>query len=377
MLNRDLYFNFAEAIIKEETAFESQQKASNFAELLRLFYRRIIINALLDRSFDKELFETINDMVVNSIVVNNENKKIVVHSDFPLLSMAVLSNSERYDDKYFSISVYVLHIHWFFVQNLSNDKRIGLESSLKAITSDAYVIAAVSVLAAAESGVFSLQRSRLEIDKKVERRLRESERFLNQIEKKAGEYDADLIGAKVSYQEFFDSAKLQLEAAKNSVLESGRLDGAMRTWKLKKYSHLIVAYLIYFMIILFISMSIALLFKEWSIFKGEVVDRLSVKDAYAILPVFLVPVIAVGWVLRILARIAGAAVVLADDAAQREAMLETYYRLVADTNAAMQPGDRILVLNALFRPLPGHQNEDISPPTFADVIGDLIKGKKD
>jgi hypothetical protein len=88
-------------------------------------------------------------------------------------------------------------------------------------------------------------------------------------------------------------------------------------------------------------------------------------------------VIAIAWVFRMVARWVMSSLTLGDDAEQRRAMLETYFALVGDPNAKMEPSDRILILNAIFRPLPGHQSEDVAPPTLTDLIKSEISGKKD
>lgn len=81
---------------------------------------------------------------------------------------------------------------------------------------------------------------------------------------------------------------------------------------------------------------------------------------------FLLPMIAVGWLFRIGGKLVTGALILKNDAEQRLALLETYIRLVHDAMAGRE--DRTIVLAALFRPLPGHENDDLQPPSLLDLM---------
>ncbi len=48
-------------------------------------------------------------------------------------------------------------------------------------------------------------------------------------------------------------------------------------------------------------------------------------------------------------------------------MAETFVKLVSE-EAVNDETDRAIILNALFRPLPGTQVEDIQPPSLLDLI---------
>ncbi len=57
---------------------------------------------------------------------------------------------------------------------------------------------------------------------------------------------------------------------------------------------------------------------------------------------------------------------LRNDAEQRFAMLDTYIRLIHEGQATRE--DRTIVLAALFRALPGQENDDMQPPSLLDLM---------
>lgn len=111
----------------------------------------------------------------------------------------------------------------------------------------------------------------------------------------------------------------------------------------------------------------------WAILSGPEFLAKIPKEAdgeipYATVAMLTVCVIAVGWLLRFLGRFVTENMVMQSDASQREVMIRTYLALVGDEHAKMEQADRTLILNAIFRPLPGHQREDVAPPTLVDVV---------
>ena len=47
-------------------------------------------------------------------------------------------------------------------------------------------------------------------------------------------------------------------------------------------------------------------------------------------------------------------------------MMDTYFYLLEKQGAVKE--DRALILNALFRPGPGHGNDSVDPPNFTELI---------
>ncbi|MCA6101214.1 hypothetical protein J6525_22780 [Bradyrhizobium sp. WSM 4400] len=89
---------------------------------------------------------------------------------------------------------------------------------------------------------------------------------------------------------------------------------------------------------------------------------------YVSIALLAIPALAVGWCLKILARLVHTNSVLGDDSRQRQAMTRTYLALVADSSSQVTTEDRLVMLNAIFRPLPGSQSDEVAPPTILDLI---------
>ena len=79
------------------------------------------------------------------------------------------------------------------------------------------------------------------------------------------------------------------------------------------------------------------------------------------------------WVLRAFLRLSMLNMSLREDAAQRRVMIQTYVNLVS-AGSINDDRDRALILSAIFRPLPGEQEADVSQPTLADLMA--MGGKK-
>jgi len=89
---------------------------------------------------------------------------------------------------------------------------------------------------------------------------------------------------------------------------------------------------------------------------------------YYSLVFFIVPVLAAGWLLRLLSRFINNQMALLDDARHRDVMTKTYLALVSDKQSGVDEKDRLVMLSAIFRPLPGAQIEEIAPPTILDLL---------
>jgi len=73
------------------------------------------------------------------------------------------------------------------------------------------------------------------------------------------------------------------------------------------------------------------------------------------------------WVIRLVVRFNARSLTLHDDARQRQTMMDTYFILIERQAASAE--ERALILNALFRPAPGHGADSVEPPNFTEIIG--------
>lgn len=73
------------------------------------------------------------------------------------------------------------------------------------------------------------------------------------------------------------------------------------------------------------------------------------------------------WAIRFLIRFNMRSQLLMDDAEQRETILETYFKMV-ERSVAEPKTDRAVLLEALFRALPGHGSDAPEPMNFSDIL---------
>lgn len=82
------------------------------------------------------------------------------------------------------------------------------------------------------------------------------------------------------------------------------------------------------------------------------------------------PVFLYVWGLKLLIRFQMRSLALMDDANQRRATMDTYFHLLEHDKASTE--ERALMLNALFRPLPGQGNDNVDPPNYIDIVKDKV-----
>jgi hypothetical protein len=81
-----------------------------------------------------------------------------------------------------------------------------------------------------------------------------------------------------------------------------------------------------------------------------------------------VPAILLLWLLRLVSRIFTSALGSARDAALRGTLIQTYLSLMGEPDAGMQEPDRLLILQALFRPEHSGSDDDAPPPNLLEII---------
>ncbi|MDO5895642.1 hypothetical protein [Agrobacterium sp. Azo12] len=83
------------------------------------------------------------------------------------------------------------------------------------------------------------------------------------------------------------------------------------------------------------------------------------------LVIVTVPIFLYIWAIRLVVRFNSRSLLLLDDARLRLTMLDTFFHLIEKEGAVKE--DRALVLNALFRPAPGH-GDNVDPPNFTELV---------
>lgn len=167
---------------------------------------------------------------------------------------------------------------------------------------------------------------------------------------------------------FFEAAGKEKEAALAAFSETHAFKSALNTWKDKAERHASAFNWGFSSLCGVVVAGLAGLV-YWFPPIVEGFARLKKPDGdfpHITILLFLLPMIAVGWLFRIGGKLVTGALILKNDAEQRLALLETYIRLVHDAKAGRE--DRTIVLAALFRPLPGHENDDLQPPSLLDLM---------
>ncbi|WLR92926.1 DUF6161 domain-containing protein [Shinella zoogloeoides] len=93
-------------------------------------------------------------------------------------------------------------------------------------------------------------------------------------------------------------------------------------------------------------------------------------SAVSRLVIITVPLALYFWIVRLLVRFNLHSLALMEDARQRHTMMDTYFHLIGRQAAVRE--DRALILNALFRPTPGHNSDSVDPPNFTELLDKAI-----
>ncbi|MHB8270724.1 DUF6161 domain-containing protein [Bradyrhizobium sp.] len=173
---------------------------------------------------------------------------------------------------------------------------------------------------------------------------------------------------RAEFGEFKASEAEKLTAFKRSLSEEVKLRSASTLWSDRAFWHRLVST---FALAAFVTIIVAALWSIASNFK-PIIDLLPRdKDnhiEYVSIALIAIPAVGVGWALKVLARFIQNNSILGDDSRQRQAMTRTYLALVADKDSGVTEKDRLVMLNAIFRPLPGIQSDEVAPPTILDLL---------
>lgn len=165
------------------------------------------------------------------------------------------------------------------------------------------------------------------------------------------------------------------EALKKQTAEAFVLEGAQTLWEKKASGHAKRFWCGLIAMTLIVCGGILLFYFHGKNFIFGLSPKNDGDLPYAVLALIGICIVSIAWVLRFLARFIHENMILQTDSTHRRAMLQTYLALVGDKGAKMESTDRVLVLNAIFRPLPGHQAEDVAPPTILDLAKNTIANK--
>ncbi len=185
---------------------------------------------------------------------------------------------------------------------------------------------------------------------------------------------------KQAFDSFLIKVRPELQAAKAEVKVDGIVGTAYQAWAKKQRNHwiafgtgtaifaasiigLLIATVLYQADILGFIKSVSVI---------EAIDEggktISMTSIFGRLAAITIPVAAIAWLLRLVSRFTLQNLSLANDAGIRKVSIDTYSKLVG-TPGALDEKDKAIMLNAIFRPLPGGSEADIAPPNLLDFVG--------
>ncbi|CAN7334865.1 hypothetical protein LJR090_002537 [Bosea sp. LjRoot90] len=182
------------------------------------------------------------------------------------------------------------------------------------------------------------------------------------------EHTEEIATNKKAFDDMVAGATEQIKAARKQATENGILQGANTLWSNKAFWHGFRFWFGLFALFGLLGVGLYWAADAGPNFLSKLPKKADGELPYATVALMIACLVAAGWALRFLGRFVTENMTLQADAAQREVMIQTYLALVGDEKALMEQTDRTLILNAIFRPLPGHQSEDVAPPTLLDIV---------
>ncbi|MBR0983321.1 DUF6161 domain-containing protein [Bradyrhizobium liaoningense] len=166
----------------------------------------------------------------------------------------------------------------------------------------------------------------------------------------------------------------EFDAAIAKTREDGIFKSANALWNEKARRHTL-SYSIGFLVIIVLIASGPILISAYHIDTWSLLPKNQQTGEFTYLAALIVALgfVAVAWIFRMLGRFVLDNFTLASDARQREMILRTFLTLVGTPEAGMQEGERVLILNAIFRPVPGQGPDDPAPSSLIDLMKDALR----
>lgn len=237
------------------------------------------------------------------------------------------------------------------------------------MTDPRYIAAAaeVAIMQTADAGVISRTLADLEGVKAA------LQAEINNVAAQNARFEVALAAHDEDWADFRSQKEQDITALRQQVADSIRLDASHKLWRKRSKAHLwwtLGAFAVMVCGIAAVVASVifyALPMIEPTFF--EIVTRSGFTTQKLIL--ISLCIIGAAWLLRFVARAIVENMSLRADAQHRQSMLETYLALRGEVG--LKDEERVIILNALFRPLPG-QTADENPPTpvteaFRGLVG--------
>lgn len=231
-----------------------------------------------------------------------------------------------------------------------------------------------------QTALFAAQIELLEENplKRLSQNLVDDAERMEELLKDASSVRTSLFNAEAEragrFETFLQQASDDIEAARKQATEAGILLSATHLWARKAILHGVGFWLGLAAMAGIVGTGLYMAYLHGPAFLASLPKKADGEVTYVTVALITICAIAAGWLLRFIGRFVTESMVLQTDADQRRVMLQTYLALVGDKDAKMEQADRTLILNAVFRPLPGHQSEDVALPTLLDLARSAVPG---
>lgn len=172
--------------------------------------------------------------------------------------------------------------------------------------------------------------------------------------------------------ELHDSTQARLKSIEDLYTNKLVLNGPSNLWRTvrNRARNMIIGALLLFAILL-VAPAWAVM-THWENISAFLIDLIaSSPTGFSLTAVaaLTIPTLGYGWLLRHISRVFVHNLNLMSDAEYREVLATTFLGLAEQKSAGVTEAERVLVLNALFRPAPPHAPEDGPPVGLLDLLG--------
>ncbi|MFC4270287.1 hypothetical protein GQF03_00870 [Sneathiella chungangensis] len=169
------------------------------------------------------------------------------------------------------------------------------------------------------------------------------------------------------FSNFYKTATEQVQTLEDTYHKKLQLEAPATYWSSRKTNQRWAAALFAVIFIACILGALGLAYKYVDEIFAHIPRNNNGDIGLASIVVVSIPAAAIAWGLRVFAKLFIHNLNLASDAAQRQTMVATYLALANDEKANLGNDERILILNALFRPTDADKNHDAPPPNLLDI----------
>jgi flagellar biosynthesis regulator FlaF len=189
-------------------------------------------------------------------------------------------------------------------------------------------------------------------------------------EKEISELAGSVATSKENVQSFADALREELKTSTTKELWKNRGDASMRSFRL---SAVIIAIMMAAPLISLICFGqgfadafIKLANAPFTNLGADPTPAQLTAATLSRLILISAPIALYFWAIKLIVRYNSRSLMLMDDARQRHTTMDTYFHLIEKNGAT--PEERGLMLNALFRPVPGQGPENVEPPSFMELV---------